>query len=204
VSLVDKAKKNSGDRPKNYRGDLKGFHGLELRREPEGIPTTSRVLAPFSTPIDLLKALKTIYPFIKVQLCIAHKLRNVAVKIREANQAHCLKEAKLIFAAENRKEAIKRFKTWEARWRVEEARAVRSMRKDLFNCLHFYNFPPERWKSISTTNILERTFREVRRRTWPMNNCFAYEASFDRILYGITPMLNKNWRCKTLKQISTM
>ena len=152
----------------------------------------------------LIKALKAIYPFVKVQRCIAHKLRNVAVKIRKVNQAHCLQEAKLIFAADSRKEALKRFKAWEARWQVEEERAVKCMKKDLFNCLHFYDFPPERWKSIRTTNILERAFREVRRRTRPMNNCFTNEASSDRILYGITQMLNKNWRGKALKQISTI
>ena len=56
-----------------------------------------------------------------------------------------------------------------------------------------YDFPPERWKSIRTTNILERAFREVRRRTWSMNNCCAHEASSDRNLYGITQMLDKNW-----------
>jgi len=152
----------------------------------------------------LLKALKGIYPFIKGQRCIAHKMRNVAVKIRKANQAYCLKEAKLIFAAENRKQALKRFKTWEARWLVEEERAVKCMKKDLFNCLHFYDFPPELWKSIRTTNILERAFREVRRRTRPMNNFFTNEASSDRIMYGISQMLNKNWRGKSLNPISTI
>jgi len=152
----------------------------------------------------LLKALKAIYPFVKVQRCIAHKMRNVAVKVRKVNRAHCLKEAKLIFAAENRKEAVKRFKTWEARWLVEEERAVKCLKKDLFNCLHFYDFPKERWKSIRTTNILERAFREVRRRTRPMNNFFTNEASSDRITFGISQMLNKNWRGKTLKPISTI
>jgi transposase-like protein len=152
----------------------------------------------------LIKALKAIYPFVKVQRCIAHKMRNVAVKIRKMNRAHCLPEAKLIFAADHRKEAVKRFKTWEARWLVEEERAVKCMRKDLFHCLHFYDFPPERWKSIRTTNILERAFREVRRRTRPMNNCFTNEASSDRIMFGISQMLNKNWRGKALKKISTI
>jgi transposase-like protein len=47
-------------------------------------------------------------------------------------------------------------------------------------------------KSIRTINVLERVFREVRWRTRPMNNCFTNEASSDRILYGITQMLNKN------------
>ncbi len=59
---------------------------------------------------------------------MAHRTRNVAVKIRKVNRAHGLPEAKLIFAADNRKEAIKRFKTWEARWLVEEERAVKCMR----------------------------------------------------------------------------
>ena len=144
------------------------------------------------------------YPFIKGQRCIAHKMRNVAVKIRKVNQAHCLKEAKLIFAADSRKEAVKRFKEWQARWQVEEERAVRCLEKDLFNCLQYFAFEPALWKSIRTTNILERAFREVRRRTRPMNNFFTNEASSNRIMYGITEMLNKNWRGKTLKQISTI
>jgi hypothetical protein len=60
-------------------------------------------------------------------------MRNVVVKIRIVNQAHGLKEAKLIFAAETRKAAIQRFKTWEARWLVEEERPVKCLAKDLSN-----------------------------------------------------------------------
>lgn len=68
----------------------------------------------------LLKAIKQIYPFVKGQRCIAHKMRNVAVKIKKMNRPHCLKEAKLIFASDTRKEAIKRFRAWEGKWVVEE------------------------------------------------------------------------------------
>ncbi len=130
-------------------------------------------------------------------------MRNVAVKIKKANRPYCLKEAKLIFAADSRKEAIKRFREWEAKWVVEEERAVKCMKKDLFNCLLYYQFDKELWTSIRTTNILERAFREVRRRTRPMNNFFTNEASANRVMYGISEMLNKNWKGKTLKLIST-
>jgi transposase-like protein len=151
----------------------------------------------------LLKAVRGIYPFIKAQRCMAHKMRNVAVKIRKANRPHCLKEAKLIFQADSRKEALRRFKSWEAKWFIEEERAVRCMRKDLFSCLHYYAFDKELWKSIRTTNILERTFREMRRRTRPMNNFFTNEASANRIMHGITDMLNTNWKDNAPKRIST-
>jgi transposase-like protein len=66
------------------------------------------------------------------------------------------------------------------------------MKRDLFNCPHFYDFPTEMWKSIRTTNILEWAFRGVRRRTRPMKNFFTNEASSDRIMYGISQMFNKN------------
>jgi len=129
-------------------------------------------------------------------------MRNVAVKIKKLNRPHCLKEAKLIFAVQSRKEAIKRFRAWEAKWSVEEERADRCMKKDLFNCLHYYELDKELWKSVRTTNILERAFREIRRRTRPMNNFFTHEASADRIMYGTSEMLNNNWKGKTLKVIS--
>jgi len=151
----------------------------------------------------LLKAVKSYYPFTKAQRCIAHKMRNVAVKIRKVNRPQCLKEAKLIFASENRKEALRRFRDWEGKWRIEEERAVRCLKKDLFGCLHYFDFDKELWKSIRTTNILERAFREVRRRTRPMNNFFTNEASANRIMYGISDMLNQNWKDKSLKVIST-
>lgn len=85
----------------------------------------------------------------------------------------------------------------------EEERAVRYLKNDLFGCLHYFDFDKELWKSIRTTNILERAFREVRRRTMPINNFFTNEASANRIMYGISDMLNKNWKDKTLKVIST-
>jgi len=152
----------------------------------------------------LLKALRGMYPFIKVQTCIAHRMRNVAVKIRKINRERCLGEAKLIFGSQNKREAIKRFKAWEKKWVIEEERAVRCMRKDFFSCLHYYDVDQKLWKKVRTTNILERAFREVRRRTRPMNNFFTNEASADRIMYGVTDMLNKNWRGNTLKPISTI
>jgi len=151
----------------------------------------------------LLKAVKSLYPFTKAQRCIAHKMRNVAVKMKKVNRPHCLKEAKGIFASGSRREALHRFRDWEGKWRVEEERAVRCLKKDLFGCFHYFDFDKELWKSIRTTNILERAFREVRRRTRPMNNCFTNEASANRIMYGISDMLNNNWKDKTLKVIST-
>ncbi len=139
----------------------------------------------------LLKAVKELYPFLKVQRCIVHKLRNVAIKLKRVHLRPCMAEAKGIFNAPSRREAIKRFKVWRDKWQVEAERAVRCMEKDLHHCLYYYAFPKELWKKIRTTNMLERDFREVRRRTRPMG-VFPHEHSAERIFYGVTNGIHQN------------
>ena len=139
----------------------------------------------------LLKAVKEIYPFLKVQRCIVHKLRNVAVKLKRVHLRPCMDEAKDIFNAPSRREAIRRFNAWKEKWQVEEERAVRCLEKDFYHCLHYYSFPKELWKKVRTTNMLEREFREVRRRTRPMR-FFPNEESAQRIFYGVTNGIHQN------------
>ena len=140
----------------------------------------------------LLAALKEVYPFQKVQRCIAHRLRNVVVKLKRHQRGPVMAECKQIFAAASKPEAIRRFRAWAERWRVEAERAVRCLEKDFYHLLHYYAFPAELWKKTRTTNILERTFREYRRRTRPMQ-FFPNPESAERIYYGVTDYLNRNW-----------
>jgi putative transposase len=140
----------------------------------------------------LLAALKEIYPFQKVQRCIAHRLRNVVVKLKRHQRGPVMTECKAIFGAPSKSEAIRRFRVWSKRWQVEAERAVCCLEKDFYHLLHYYAFPPELWKKIRTTNVLERTFREYRRRTRPMQ-VFPNPESAERIYYGVTDYLNQNW-----------
>jgi len=47
-----------------------------------------------------------------------------------------------------------------------------------------YDNPKERWTKIRTTNILERSFREIRHRTRPMGGSFVNPASAERIYHN--------------------
>lgn len=172
--------------------DTDNWRGFLVNLKSRGLLGKSLKLIITDGNPGLLKALREIYPFKKVQRCIAHKLRNVAAKLRKRNKKECMREASLIFGGESKREAIDRFKQWKEKWQIEEERAVRCLEKDLFNCLHYYEFDKGLWKSIRTTNILERAFREVRRRTRPMN-LFPNADSSVRIMYAITRMLNDNW-----------
>jgi len=149
----------------------------------------------------LLRALKEIYPFIKTQRCIAHKLRNVVVKLKRSQQKACMRELRPMFAAPNKKEAVKIYKAWRQKWIVEAERAVKCMDKNLSECLRYFDFDKSLWRSIRTTNILERAFREVRRRTRPMN-LFPNADSANRIFYGVTKNLNQSWNQKPVEEFT--
>jgi transposase-like protein len=116
----------------------------------------------------LENAVDTVYPYVKRQRCWAHKLRNVSNYLRKKDQRKCIDEARAIYSAENRKEAVKAFNKWSGRWRVAYPKAVRCIEKDLEELLNFYYCPPEIRVKVRTTNVIERAFREVRRRTRPM------------------------------------
>mgnify|MGYP000353767840 CR=1 FL=1 len=167
---------------------------MELKQR--GLTGRNLKLAVTDGNAGLIAALKQVYPFVKRQRCIAHKLRNVAVKVRRQNQKMCVGEVKLIFAAKSKTEAIKRFKKWKENWETYEERAVSCLEKDLYECLTYYSFDEKWWKKIRTTNIIERSFREVRRRTRPMSIALEPHAT-ERMFSGIATNLNRNWNQKS-------
>jgi putative transposase len=149
----------------------------------------------------LHRALDTVYPYLPRQRCWAHKLRNVASKMRRRNQEECLRQAKTIYLAETSREAGSRFRDWAKQWRNVEPKAVKCLEVDMDEMLSFLNCPKVHWSKIRTTNAIERAFREVRRRTRPMS-CFQNSASVDRIIYGVLSHMNRSWREKPLQEFT--
>lgn len=145
----------------------------------------------------LHKALETVYPYIAKQRCWAHKLRNVSNKIRVRDIEECMAGARLIYLARHRKEAIRNYKDWERKWSTLYPRAVNCLEKDLDELLSFFDVPLSHRIKVRTTNVIERSFREVRRRTRPMS-CFTNSQSVDRIIYGVISHLNQSWKDKPL------
>jgi putative transposase len=146
-------------------------------------------------------ALQTVYPYVPRQRCWAHKLRNLANLLKRSQQEDCLKGAKAIYQAENRTAAIKAYWAWARRWHKEAPKAIACLRKDLQELLTFFTCPQEHRRKVRTTNVIERSFREVRRRTSPMT-CFNDDKSCERIIYSVFSHLNRSWKGRSLLEIT--
>ena len=51
------------------------------------------------------------------------------------------------------------------RYSREFPTACETLARHLEECLTFYRFPERHWKNIRTSNVIERSFKEVKRRT---------------------------------------
>lgn len=140
----------------------------------------------------LRNAVSLIYPEADIQRCWAHKLRNVANKVPKKVQDACIHQARQIYNAASYEEAVGAYKRWVKAWRDVCPGAVKCLEEDIEDLLNFYKYPIGLWKKLRTTNIIERVFREVRRRTRPMS-CFQNRASVERIIFAVFYRLNKKW-----------
>jgi putative transposase len=146
----------------------------------------------------LAGAIQTVYPRVLHQRCWVHKMRNIREKGRKRDRDELKQMAQAIYLAPDRKQARAAFRSFRLRWQTEYPTMVKQLEKDLPNLLAFFSFPKHLWKQLRTTNIIERCFVEVRRRTRPMV-CFVNVKSVDRIIYSIFYRFNLEWKTRTLE-----
>lgn len=149
----------------------------------------------------LINALQFVFPRLPLQRCWAHKLRNVANQLKQSQREECLRQAARIYQADTRRAAVHHFREWQEQWESVAPKAVQCLAKDIEPLLEFFSLPAAHRKMMRTTNVIERQFREVRRRTNPMT-CFTNEASANRIIYAIFTHANRRWAKSPLKQFT--
>jgi putative transposase len=146
----------------------------------------------------LAAAIRTVYPRVRHQRCWVHKMRNILEKVRKRDHDAVKKDAQAIYGAQSRRQAEAAFRDFRHGWQRTYGSMVRQLERDLPELLSFFSFPRHLWKKLRTTNIIERCFVEVRRRTRPMV-CFVNVESVDRIIYSIFQRFNLEWKNHTLK-----
>jgi transposase-like protein len=155
----------------------------------------------------LLQALEVVYPRIARQHCWAHKTRNVLDKVKKGDHGRVKRDLHRISHAKNRQLATQAYWAFCQKYQKFYPSAVKSLGSEIDDLLSFYQVklsPKERqgldtkelqkaqealWRQLRTTNLIERAFREVRRRVKPMG-VFNNRNSMERILFAVFFHLN--------------
>ncbi|MGQ0627652.1 MAG: IS256 family transposase [Phycisphaerales bacterium] len=149
----------------------------------------------------LAAALQVVYPRVAHQRCWVHKLRNLLNTVRRRDHAAVKADAQAIYQANSRRAAEAHARAFAQRWQSAYPKVVQSLLRDLPELLAFFHCPRRLWRKLRTTNVIERCFVEVRRRTRPMV-CFVNVQSVERIIYSIFNRFNLEWSQHTLRQFT--
>ena len=151
----------------------------------------------------LTAAVEEVWPFVPRQRCWFHKMQNVANKVRKRDRQQVLEGLRKVYDAPHRKQAQRQYLAWGRRWKDLYPQAVLCVERDLEQLLAVFDLPAEHRRRLRTTNAIERSFREVRRRTRSIGT-FVNDASIERIVYGLVAYMNGKYEqklCREFRQI---
>jgi len=137
-----------------------------------------------------INAVEQKFPASARQRCVKHKMDNILSYIPKKQQELVKPELKAIFYQENRQKADQEVAAFIEKYEPVYPTAIECLRRDLDACLTFYDFPKEHWKTIRTTNVIERLFLEVKRRSKKMGAAFRNETSCLLMFYAVIRGIN--------------
>lgn len=113
----------------------------------------------------IIRAIDEVFPLSLRQRCLVHKKRNVLAKVPEGEQARVANYLAAIYHAPTIEIARSLADQFVAQYQAALPSAIKSFLDDLEACLAHLRCPEVHRKAIRTTNVIERAFEELRRRT---------------------------------------
>lgn len=132
-----------------------------------------------------INAVELKFPDSARQRCVKHKMDNVLSYIPKTQQAQVKPELRAIFYQDNREKAEQEVAAFIEKYEPLYPTAIECLNRDLAACLIFYDFPKAHWKTIRTSNVIERLFLEVKKRSHKMAAAFRNETSCLLMFYAV-------------------
>lgn len=140
----------------------------------------------------LKKAVREVFPNTMRQRCQVHKMRNILAKLPKYALKDMKKLIQNVFYAPSYETGLKRGRALIKRFKDRYTGAIECLEKDLEETLTYLKFPKEHHRSIRTTNLLERTFGEGKRRTKVIPR-FPNETACLKLVYATLITTSKRW-----------
>ncbi len=140
------------------------------------------------------KAVREVWPDALEQRCTVHALRNVTSKLPERHHQEIkARWWKTFDEARSPGEARRELQSIIADYKAAYPSAMAVIENDLAALITHLRFPSQHRKRIRTTNLLERTFVEVRRRTKVIGR-FPGETSALSLIWAVLELTSRGWR----------
>lgn len=135
------------------------FRGLQER----GLRTPRLIISDAHS--GLVAAIRKGFPGASWQRCKVHFMRNILAHVPHKEKNAFAQQLKAVWLAPTREQAYRRAEDLCQQYERRFPKAIRCLEDGLEDSLAFYTFPQLDARKISSTNVLERLNREIRRRT---------------------------------------
>jgi transposase-like protein len=125
---------------------------------------TAPVLCIIDGNPGLARALDTTWPGVAIQRCTVHKLRNLESKVPPRLHDEVAEDYRRMVYAETAEKVEAQRQAFRTKWSRKCPAVVASLDEAGEQLFTFLRFPAEQWRSLRTSNIIERFNGELRRR----------------------------------------
>ena len=132
----------------------------------------------------LRRAVGRAWPRASVQRCCVHKLRNLERKAPKHALAELREDFHRIVYATSGDRAQGAYTAFERKWSTRCPGVARSLAEGGDELLTFFRFPKAQWKTLRTTNAIERLNEEFRRRVKTQGSLPTEDAAVS-LLFGL-------------------
>jgi putative transposase len=141
----------------------------------------------------LIRAVEEVFPRSLRQRCLAHKTRNVTDKVPDSVRAQIKNAVRAAYYAPNREVADMIAADVLSSYQRDYPTAMHSFQEDWEACVAYLRCPTIHHKRIRTTNLLERSFVEERRRTRTIPRFFT-ERSCLKLVFATLWRASQRWQ----------
>lgn len=138
----------------------------------------------------MINAIESKFLNAKRQRCVRHKMENILGYIPNERQDQVYPELRAIFYQDDLDKAQQTAAAFLLKYEAIYSTACDCLKRDLNECLTFYQFPQKHWRYIRTSNAIERLFQEVKKRSHKMAAAFRNENSCTLLFYAVIRSLN--------------
>jgi transposase-like protein len=112
----------------------------------------------------LRNAVLQTWPGIDIQRCLVHKMWNLGCKVPKHLRNEVLRDFRKVMYASDQSSARRAYQEMLEKWEGRYPKVASSLREGGEEMFTFFKYPRSQWRSLRTTNILERLNEEFRRR----------------------------------------
>ncbi|MDQ3630676.1 MAG: IS256 family transposase, partial [Actinomycetota bacterium] len=167
---------------------------LDFGRDLKGRGMRAPALVVADGAPGIWKAASELWPAAASQRCTVHALRNVTAKLPERHHRELKARWWQAFdEAASPVEAKAGLEAIVSDYRASYPSAMAVIERDLDELVAHLRFPTDHRKRVRSTNLLERTFVEVRRRTKVIGR-FPGETSALCLIWAVLELSSRGWR----------